>query len=466
MRCKNTSGLALARLLARSGVTVRLRREALGTLSRNLCTIVEHTLQPTPIPLLVVAVNLSGALHGMRLIHTSKLELDSFFGEEIPKYAILSHCWGKREVTLQNFEHDTKRIGQGWTKILNACRLAHAHGFHWIWIDTCCIDKTNSVELSEAINSMFRWYAQAQRCYAFLDNIYKHNADISTQRWFTRGWTLQELVAPAKLHFYDSNFVHLGSREWYAKTICDVTRVPESLLKHRDLLSNHAGLRTMLDECSVARRMSWAANRKTTRVEDTAHCLLGIFDVTMPLLYGEGQNAFARLQQQIISQSSDESIFAWTSQDNCENTVESVVPACDIESNSHEARNEPHVQRGIFAQSPAEFIHSGSIRPIVLRPQRPPFYITNRGLKLHYTPISVWRQLKALVCNISPEGSGTKFWSVNWLHLWAFGTQKIVLGLECETTESGHGIAIVLDRLMDGSYARTESPTLRYYHHR
>ncbi|KAG7063824.1 HET domain-containing protein [Colletotrichum scovillei] len=277
----------------------------------------------------------------MRLLETSTLELSEFVEGSVPKYAILSHTWGDGEVLFRDLEKDPSAKA-GWTKIQSACRVARERGFSWIWIDTCCIDKASSSELSEAINSMFRWYQEAGICLAYLsDVVYSEPGDdecktsLAGSRWFTRGWTLQELLAPLSLDFYSQDWTRLGSRTLFRSAIEKTTGI------ERNYLSGER----RLDSASVAERMSWASQRITTRVEDTAYCLLGIFDINMPLIYGEGIKAFQRLQEAIIRDNDDQSIFAW--------------------GNPHEGNmtSLPHLIEGcpLLASSPKDFTHSGDI---------------------------------------------------------------------------------------------------------
>jgi hypothetical protein len=179
----------------------------------------------------------------------------------------------------------------GYSKIRGCCKAAAADGFEYVWIDTCCIDKTSSSELSEAINSMYKWYQEAEVCYVYLADVFP---DISTSsfaksRWFTRGWTLQELIAPSSVIFFDAHWRDIGTKASLVKPIAEITGI------HIDALSNGR-----VSRFSVAQRMSWASRRETTREEDIAYCLLGIFSINMPLLYGEGQKAFLRLQEEIM----------------------------------------------------------------------------------------------------------------------------------------------------------------------
>ncbi|KAL7935388.1 heterokaryon incompatibility domain-containing protein [Trichoderma chlorosporum] len=251
----------------------------------------------------------------MRLLNTNTLELEIFATNEGIRYSILSHTWREGEVTFYDFHQDERRTeARGWNKIRRSCEIAAELGFDYIWIDTCCIDKTSSAELSEAINSMFHWYEKAEVCIAYLDDFTftKDSAAVGSGfeqcRWFLRGWTLQELIAPRELRFYSAEWNFIGTRTSLKAAIAKISRVPEVILE-----AHENGQRQRLDEFSVAERMSWAADRMTTRPEDMAYCLFGIFDINMPLLYGEGRDkAFKRLQEEIIRSTNDDSIYAWS----------------------------------------------------------------------------------------------------------------------------------------------------------
>lgn len=256
----------------------------------------------------------------MRLLNVQTRQLKEFFDDSIPNYAILSHTWGEDEVTFQNIHKPEAKHKAGYLKIDYTCREALKDKIEWAWIDTCCIDKASSSELSEAINSMYRWYAQARICYAYLVDVdascpeldengqifptserKRWHAMFLQSRWFTRGWTLQELLAPRQLHFFNRGWGYLGSKESLRRLISRKTMIGCAVL---------CDIRTP-QTASVAQRMSWVSNRTTSRVEDMAYCLLGIFGINMPLLYGEGQRSFIRLQEEIIKNSVDQSIFAW-----------------------------------------------------------------------------------------------------------------------------------------------------------
>lgn len=251
----------------------------------------------------------------MRLLNINDLRLEFFIGNDIPPYAILSHTWGQEEISYAEFCATKDDARAGWRKIVGCCKAAKARGFEYVWIDTCCIDKSSSAELSEAINSMFQWYAAAGVCIALLADIRDGTGPLFHQsRWFTRGWTLQELISPVSVVFYDEFWVEIGSRDTLRAEIEKVTRIPAEFL-HDESIDRHSYLHEHLSQFSVAQKMSWAAQRITTRPEDVAYCLLGIFDINMPLLYGEGQKkAFRRLQEEIIKSTDDDSIFAWISE--------------------------------------------------------------------------------------------------------------------------------------------------------
>ena len=245
--------------------------------------------------------------------------------DETTTYAILSHRWIEKEgedqeVSYEDManlpkadeeERDEIRQRLGYRKIIDSCEQAKKDGYERLWIDTCCIDKRSSAELSEAINSMYRWYANSEVCYAHLHDV--SEPSFPTERdepkysangwpeWFSRGWTLQELIAPSVVQFFNEDWLYLGDKKSLANGLSDITRIPQDILEN--------GFPT--ERPCVAQIMSWAADRITTREEDRAYSLLGLLDVNMPMLYGEGKRAFQRLQLEIIRTSNDQSIFAW-----------------------------------------------------------------------------------------------------------------------------------------------------------
>ncbi|RYP87456.1 hypothetical protein DL770_004794 [Monosporascus sp. CRB-9-2] len=295
----------------------------------------------------------------MRLLNSSTWKMKEFISDShIPPYAILSHTWGSTEdeCSFQEWQHlppPAIKQKEGFQKIEYCCRQAAKDGLEWVWIDTCCIDKTSSAELTEAINSMFRWYRNAEICYAYLSDVSSASAvhkKLKRSRWFTRGWTLQELIAPAEVIFYSMDWDHIGTKSELSASISSITKIDASFLDNRKILS-----------ASVAQRMSWAAHRETSRTEDIAYCLLGIFDVNMPLIYGEGMKAFQRLQEEITkSYPMDYSLFAWgTAVSRCSTEItdpESLVGDKPLEC---EPPKDSHDHSGLLAESPRDFESSG-----------------------------------------------------------------------------------------------------------
>ncbi|KAJ4294576.1 hypothetical protein N0V90_008267 [Kalmusia sp. IMI 367209] len=296
----------------------------------------------------------------MRLINCTTLQFEEFFGKLIPRYAVLSHTWEKHEISYKDYYGvDELKLKPGAQKIFKTCDIATQNGYNYVWIDTCCIDKSSSAELTEAINSMFKWYRRAARCIVYLSDLDSAalspdlSADFGRCRWFTRGWTLQELIAPRDVHFYDANWRHYGRKRELAPLIAQITGISAIVLSSG---------RFVPDSYSVAERMSWAALRETTREEDLAYCLFGIFGVNIPLIYGEGSKAFMRLQEEIVKKTTDLTIFAWKAQ------------------NIDKTQTETRRLRGIFARSPSEFAQGSGI--LSWPRLNPEFAVTNRGLRI------------------------------------------------------------------------------------
>ncbi|RDL36051.1 uncharacterized protein BP5553_06663 [Venustampulla echinocandica] len=206
----------------------------------------------------------------MRLLEYNsdgEFSLAEFFGDDTPRYAILSHTWGVEEVTFEDLTNGTGKKKAGYSKIRFCGEQTRRDGLQYFWVDTCCIDKSNTGELQDTINSMFRWYQNAVKCYVYLSDVSKRPSDIDDKpnepwelmfrgsRWFTRGWTLQELIAPVSLIFFSEEGELLGDK---------------------------------------------AESRETAFEEDKVYSLLGIFDVNMSLVYGEGkEEALKRLNEEI-----------------------------------------------------------------------------------------------------------------------------------------------------------------------
>ncbi|KAI1876067.1 uncharacterized protein JN550_001563 [Neoarthrinium moseri] len=253
----------------------------------------------------------------MRLINVRTLVIQEFV-QNIPPYAILSHTWEEGEVSYEEFHKLAAKKKPGYLKISRFCHEACQQGYDYGWVDTCCIDKTSSAELSEAINSMFRWYQNAELCLAYLSDFVHDDeqtilAQLNGSRWLTRGWTLQELLAPRQVLFFGAEWELIGDRDLLASAIKASTGIDERyLLQHTSRFCCGKSSRLLrVQSATIAEKMSWAAKRKTTREEDVAYSLLGLCRVSMPLLYGEGSHAFLRLQEEIIRRHFDPTLLAW-----------------------------------------------------------------------------------------------------------------------------------------------------------
>jgi hypothetical protein len=245
----------------------------------------------------------------LKLGPTEQFSLIEFIGEDIPPYAILSHTWGADhdEVSFRDIVDDTGHSKPGYRKLFFCAQQSQRDNLDFFWVDTCCIDKSSSAELSEAINCMYHWYKNAAKCYVYLSDVIEDSdpsvspgpPDIQialrNSSWFTRGWTLQELIAPRIVEFFSAEGNKLGDKTSLIEEIHAITKIPIPALKG-DPISNY----------SVDERMSWAEGRRTKRSEDTVYSLLGILDIYMPLIYGEGQKrAQIRLRREIRELSSD-----------------------------------------------------------------------------------------------------------------------------------------------------------------
>jgi hypothetical protein len=242
----------------------------------------------------------------MRLLQRLRdgvFELTLVNDEHPPPYAILSHTWTEgQEVTYNEVVTGGGKKKTGYDKLRFCAEQAAIDGYQYFWIDTCCIDKADPVELSTAINSMYRWYQRAAKCYVYLSDVSVPVEVVDAQaflitwtetfrqsRWFTRGWTLQELLAPPHVEFFSKEGRLLGSRLSLEQEIHQVTTIPIAVLREQRIA-----------EYTVKERMRWAAIRTTTLKEDKVYCLLGIFGVFLPLIYGEGEEyATQRLEEEI-----------------------------------------------------------------------------------------------------------------------------------------------------------------------
>lgn len=331
----------------------------------------------------------------MWLLCARSYNLEFFINDDVaPPYAILSHTWGEEEVTFQDMR-DTRHPDQvrrkaGFTKIEYTCAQAILDGLDYAWVDTCCIDKSSSAELSEAINSMFTWYQRADRCYVYMVDVPRDCINLSDDldptdvlrgvkstsstdglvartpstkrlelfrrsRWFIRGWTLQELIAPFYVEFRNQDWGLIGALPNLVLTVGDVTGIDHMVLTHD----------RGLDECCLAEKLSWASERLTSRVEDIAYCLLGICGVNMPLLYGERSNAFKRLQEELLRTSNDQSLLAWngtTPRMSISYRVLVSRPSQLRQRLLNELRSSLLTSTQVLASSPAAFRDCGPVR--------------------------------------------------------------------------------------------------------
>ena len=339
----------------------------------------------------------------MRLLHTTDLRLEKFpspkhpedgtlfplnerTGElkRPPEYAILSHRWAeeaKDEVSFKDLSTGIQQNTKGWSKVIESRKIAKAHGIDWIWIDTCCIDKRSNTELSEDLNLMYTYYARAKECYAYLyDVVWKpkgsgsrltrESSSETPSNWFTRGWTLQELLAPgtpcksndeapsitiSTMVFFDQNWTEIGQKA--DADLC--TEISQHSLIRPEYISSPGTHKN----ASIAMKMSWATRRSTEKLEDRVYSLFGIFGLQMPVLYGEGEaNAFMRLQLELIALSDDQSIFAWV-------------------KSSRYGEPDPC---GMLATSLDDFKNSNEIVNFPIKDKEKPLYeMTKEGLAFH-----------------------------------------------------------------------------------
>ena len=314
----------------------------------------------------------------MRLINTKTYLIEKFddpSNAPCSGYAILSHTWTlepHKELELEDIrtagtDVAKANVVQRNPKVRETCKLAQTSALSHAWIDTICIDQNSSSDKSEAINAMYRYYQEAKICFTHLFDVDGHGItltdpnpnqpdtddmkavrkEFTDARWFKRGWTLQELLAPPRLLFYDKNWNLLGSRNELCNTIAGITRIEPGVLQDAQ----------QMWACSIAKRMSWAAGRETRRPEDKAYSLLGIFGVNMPMIYGEGDRAFIRLQEEIIKISDDHSLFTWSTSEDRNNSA-------------------------LLARSPDPFKGCTNITRGLFRTGNYPYSINNRGISM------------------------------------------------------------------------------------
>lgn len=327
----------------------------------------------------------------MRLINTETLDLEEFEYPDVPPYAILSHTWTQNEISYADLSALRIPLGkeEAYAKVQKTCERARNIGIEYCWVDTCCIDKSNHSELSEAINSMYNWYKEAKVCYVYLADVAsgklseERGAAFASSRWFGRGWTLQELLAPESVVFLDSDWKRFGTKRDLDTTISNITGIPLRYLRERHDIQN----------ASIAQRMSWVSGRKTKKAEDRVYCLLGIFGINMPLLYGEREAAaFKRLQLEILKDSDDTSIFAWAcdaEHEGISNSESTQRDEIQEKESSHTANPPTHRTYGLLARTPDCFLNSKEIERADLPKAedyrtgiRTPTVYNNKGLRI------------------------------------------------------------------------------------
>lgn len=332
----------------------------------------------------------------MWLINTATWSLKCYDLADAPKYAILSHVWNKNaeeEVTFKDMkdlaEVASPRIAYstgaqqpkaGFLKIKKTCELAEGfedRGIKHVWIDTCCIDRSSSSELGKSINEMFKYYARAQVCFAHLADL--DSPELKECQWFSRGWTLQELLASRRLFFYNQKWACIGTKASLVGALANITGIP------RQVLETHWGHGHGHDQ-STATIMSWASNRETREPEDMAYCLLGLFDVNMGLIPGEGlNNAFQRLQRKILKKHNDLTVLAW----------DQSMAHKDGVANSES----PSIGCGIQLLAPSPSAFSGSARICPFPRDIPKLSITASGLSVSPDiPLSLVRGDTESIC--------------------------------------------------------------------
>ncbi|KDR74942.1 hypothetical protein GALMADRAFT_569193 [Galerina marginata CBS 339.88] len=295
----------------------------------------------------------------------------------------------------------------GLVKLIKFCDLAfEQHKCELAWIDTCCINKTSSAELDESIRSMFRWYRNSSICIVHLGSTKSwpppspDSFDLSSHDpWFSRGWTLQELLAPRVVKFYGSKWkpcttasndksdqlvasvtqarglIHLYGNKTMVDMLSTITSIPTT-----ELLDFEPGLE------DVKLRLSWASQRATTRIEDMAYCLLGLFNVSMPIAYGEGEVAFYRLQAAIMERSNDRNLFLWTGRPSPYSSMLANGPEC---FKPRHGRSDNHAVHRDMDESHLE----------------PTYTLTNNGLRI---PVSLYnRDYTATWLDSLPEYQST-----------------------------------------------------------
>ena len=409
----------------------------------------------------------------MRLLNSKSRQLE-LLHRHPPRYAIVSHRWGdeSEEVLFTDIgdQERTQSKGRGYEKILGSCAQAVQDGHDYVWLDTCCIDKSSSTELDEAINSMYKWYRDSEVCYAHLHDVSDPSKFIESD-WFTRGWTLQELIAPKCLKFYTKDWTFIGTREELIDRIAERTGISPEILRSRKIPR----------EVTISQKMVWAAQRETTKVEDRAYSLLGILEVHMNTIYGIEDGAFEELQHKIIAKYADQTLFAWCPDQTVtqpedvemENAAPDPVPDPVPDPAPDSVEDEPSAPSpnttGLLASSPSQFRKSYEISEDDFRKNyvdgiraqyyRSHFFLSNN--LVHITaPIKhvegkIWKAV--LRCSFDPPGGDqiqrplviyleeTQPWKYYRIHL----PRNEEGGEDDDETNEGMGVPGSLERLSD-----------------
>jgi hypothetical protein len=302
--------------------------------------------------------DLEGMLSEAGLSDSNKEDIEEIIKKKMA-YAIFSHRWlDDGEPTFQDMKKDQKPEGAGFDKLKTFCRVAQDYGCKWAWSDTCCIDKSSSTDLEESIRSMFAWYCDAKVCIVYLgdtDNVYNLGEDV----WFKRGWTLQELLAPTRIKFFNRQWAPLivdgETHKKDAHNDDDSDSESESDKsndkKNVDLMGRISGItdipikdlkRFRPGTNRVREKMSWMSRRRTTRTEDIAYSMIGIFAVGITIAYGEGEKAFHRLQGEIMQRCNDIDLLAWTGPASDDNTGIASGPACFSATRTDRRKDSDH----------------------------------------------------------------------------------------------------------------------------
>lgn len=301
-----------ARLIDTSKLIFVERNELFDVFSTEIAQITEDDVQRR-----IDAVVIDSNPEAGNYIYARRLALRETIRDVI-KYAIFSHRWTASEPSYKDVcaSGSSGSLGKyrstktaGLAKLVQLCETARAIGYKFVWSDTCCIDKDNTAELSEAIHAMYKWYSHSHLCIVHFAGS-SSLEDFDQEPWFTRGWTLQELLAPRRIKFFDKGwrpFTTLDNDkkdEALMSTLLRVTRIPRDVI----VADNSHGIRGH----GVWEIMSWAAPRKTSRIEDAAYCLYGLFGVHPSIAYGEGEKAFPNLVEAIAERYHSWDVFAWS----------------------------------------------------------------------------------------------------------------------------------------------------------